>query len=63
MTQEQVTNAVSQRTKEIESLELLWNSHFPGLSTGRQQFGLWLRLHRFSRVVYSIERGGRSLPR
>jgi hypothetical protein len=57
MTPEAVANAVSQRQKEIESLELLWNSYFPGLSVGRQQFGLWLRLHPFSRVVYSIERG------
>jgi hypothetical protein len=57
-TPEQVMETVAQRGKEIAALESLWQSTLPGLNLGRQQFGLWLRLHPFARVVYSIERGG-----
>lgn len=56
MTPAELNTQVQQRREECAALKQFWLSLIPELCPDEQQFVLWLNLHPFERVVYSVKR-------
>ncbi len=56
MTPAELKAQLQTRHEECSALRELWNSLMPDVCPDDRQFLLWLNLHPFDRVVYSVKR-------
>jgi hypothetical protein len=56
MTPTELKTQLNQQQEECAALKELWSSLMPDVCPDAQQFRLWLSLHPFDRIVYSVKR-------